>query len=323
MTKVSIIVPLYNMEKTIAATLDSLCAQTLKDIEILCINDGSTDASLSILENYQAKDNRIKIMTKENGGISSARNLGLESVSSPYFAFVDSDDVVEPNMMDKLYQKAVETKAQMVMSDFFWTYPNQEVYQKDGPYSNNQELLIGMFATLWNKLYDTKWIKSLNIEFPIGFRYEDASFLYKLIPHLNRWEYIDEAFVHYIQREGSITHTHNDKVKDMIYVFEDLHDYYSKNDLLKAYQTELEYLFTRFFLGNSFLRTCQIKDKEDRHKTLDLSYSILTKHFPNWKKNPYLKRKGLKNLVFRNMSQRKYYTLAWILNKVYSLKAKI
>ena len=320
MSKVSIIVPLYNMEKTIAATLDSLCAQTLKDIEILCINDGSTDASLSILENYQAKDERIKIITKENGGISSARNIGLVNVSSPYFAFVDSDDVVEPNMMEKLYQKAVETKAQMVISDFYWTYPNKEVYQKDGPYLNNKELLIGMFATLWNKLYDTEWIKSLNIKFPIGYRYEDASFLYKLIPHLDRWEYLDEAFVHYIQREGSITHTHNNKVKDMIFVFEDLHEYYLKNDLLKDYQTELEYLFTRFFLGNSFLRTCQIKDKQDRHKTLDLSYSILTKHFPEWKKNPYLKRKGIKNLVFRNMSHRKYFALAHILNFWYRLK---
>jgi glycosyltransferase involved in cell wall biosynthesis len=323
MTKVSIIVPLYNMEKTIAATLNSLCAQSYQDIEIICVNDGSTDTSLSILESYQAKDERIKIITKSNGGISSARNVGLEAVTTDYFMFVDSDDIVEANYVEKMLNKAIETNAQMVISDFYWTYPKKEVYQKDGTFLNNKELLVGMFATLWNKLYDTQWVKSLNLSFPEGYRYEDASFLYKLIPHLERWAYVNEAFVHYIQREGSITHTHNDKVKDMIYVFEDLHNYYQDNRHLAEYQNELEYLFIRFFLGNSFLRSCQIKDKQDRIKTLNLSYSILNKHFPTWKKNSYLKRKGLKNLVFRAMSRKKYFILASILHKAYQLKAFI
>lgn len=317
--KISVIVPLYNMESTLSKTLDSLLNQTLKDIEILCIDDGSTDSSPEILKSYQAKDSRIKIFHKPNEGIASARNVGLAHVTAPYFAFVDSDDTVEPTMMEELYAKAVETKAQLVLCDFWWTYPNQEKLQHDGPYLNQKELLIKMFATLWNKLYNTQWIKSLNIEFPLGYRYEDASFLYKLIPSLTKWVYVDKPFIHYLQRPGSITHNHNDKVKDMIFVFEDLLNYYKKNDFYDSYKTELEYLFTRFFLGNSFLRSCQIKDKEDRHKTLELSYQILNQNFPEWKKNSYLKGPGLKNIYFRTLNSKTYFIYSYLFHVLFRL----
>ena len=189
--KIQVIVPLYNMENYISQTMDSLLVQTFSDFEVLCINDGSTDASLSILENYAKKDKRIKIYSKENGGIADARNFGLSKVTAPYFAFLDSDDTVELDMLEKLYQKAIESDADVVTCDFFWTYPNREVIQKDGPYQSKEELLISMFATLWNKLYRTDWVKSLNIAFPTGYRYEDASFLYKMIPYLNKWAYVE------------------------------------------------------------------------------------------------------------------------------------
>ena len=109
--KIQIIVPLYNMENYISQTLNSLLVQTFSDFEVLCINDGSTDASLSILENYATKDQRINVFTKENGGIADARNYGLSKVTAPYFAFLDSDDTVEPDMLEKLYQKAIESNA--------------------------------------------------------------------------------------------------------------------------------------------------------------------------------------------------------------------
>lgn len=323
MARISIIVPLYNMESTLSKTLDSLVNQSLKDIEILCIDDGSTDSSPDILKDYQAKYPSIKVFRKDNGGIASARNFGLSKVKAPYFAFVDSDDTVEPTMMEELYLKAIETKAQLVFCDFWWTYPNQEKIQHDGPYSSQKELLIGMFATLWNKLYDTAWVKSLKIDFPDGYRYEDASFLYKLVPYTSHWAYIRKPFIHYLQREGSITHNHNDKVKDMIHVFEDLLVFYKDRGFYEPYHAELEYLFTRFFLGNSFLRTCQINDKADRINTLNLSYSILNNHFPKWRTNPYLKQRGLKNFVFRLMTKNRYFLLAWLLHHLYSFKKSV
>lgn len=323
MAKISIIVPLYNMESTLSKTLDSLVNQSLNDIEILCIDDGSTDSSPDILKAYQAKYSTIKVYRKDNGGIASARNVGLSKVTAPYFAFVDSDDTVEPTMMEELYSKAIETKAQLVFCDFWWTYPKQEKLQHDGPYTTQKELLTGMFATLWNKLYDTSWVKSLNIDFPDGYRYEDASFLYKLVPYIQQWAYVSKPFIHYLQREGSITHNHNDKVKDMIHVFEDLLVFYKERGFYEPYHKELEYLFIRFFLGNSFLRTCQIKDKEDRIRTLNLSYAILKDHFPTWNQNPYLQQGGLKNTVFKFMTKNRYLALAWVLHLLYSFKKAI
>lgn len=312
MAKVQIIVPLYNMEGYISKTLDSLLNQTFSDIEILCINDGSNDSSLSILESYSIKDDRIRVFTKENGGIADARNYGLSRVTSDYFAFLDSDDTVEPDFIEQMLNKALETNADVVTCDFWWSYPNKETIQKDGPHLTKEEMLISMFATLWNKLYKTEWIKSLDIHFPTGYRYEDASFLYKMVPYIHQWGYVDQPFIHYLQREGSITHNHNEKVKDMIFVFKDLLSFYHVRDLYKSYEKELEYLFIRFFLGNSFLRSCQIKDREDRNKTLDLSYQILIENFPQWKKNYYLKRPGLKNIYFRLINSTTYRIFALI-----------
>jgi len=177
-----------------------------------------------------------------------------------------------------------------------------------------------MFATLWNKLYKTEFIKSLTIDFPVGYRYEDASFLYKITPYIKTWAYVHEPFVHYLQREGSITHNHNEKVKDMIHVFEDLLLFYHQRKLYDAYKSELEYLFIRFFLGNSFLRTCQIKDKQDRQRTLDLSYKILNDNFPHWKANTYLKKGGLKDKYYQTITPLTYRMYAQLFHLIYRFK---
>ena len=319
--KVSVIVPIFNAEKYLQETLDSLTSQTMKDIEILCIDDGSTDDSFKIMEHYQALfPNLIKIFTKVNGGIADARNFGLSKVTSPYFGFLDSDDTVEPKMFETLYNKAIEEDADVIFSDFYWSYPNKETVIKDGPFANNKEILTSMFATLWNKLYRTDFIKSLDVHFPTGYRYEDASFLYKITPYIKKWSYVSEPFVHYRQTAGSITHNHNDRVKDMIHVFEDLIQFYKDRDHYFNYEKELEFLFIRFFLGNSFLRSCQIKDKKDREHTLALSHSLLHDHFPKWKNNPHLNEPGLKNKYYKTVNRLTYPMYAQLFRFLYKFK---
>ena len=319
--KVSIIVPIFNAERYLSATLESLVQQTLRDIDIICINDGSTDHSLAICEDYQSKyPDLIRVFSKPNGGIADARNFGLSKVTSPYFGFLDSDDTIEPKMFETLYNKAIEEDADVVLSDFYWSYPNKENVIKDGPYANNKEILTSMFATLWNKLYRTDFIKSLDIHFPTGYRYEDASFLYKITPYIKKWSYVSEPFVHYRQTTGSITHNHNDRVKDMIHVFEDLLTFYKQRAVYPEFERELEYLFIRFFLGNSFLRSCQIKDRRDRELTLNLSYKILTQNFPKWKRNPYLKGPGLKNKYYKTVNGDTYPIYAFIFSILYRFK---
>lgn len=318
MIKVSVIVPVYNVEKYLSECLDSLVKQTLKEIEILVINDGSTDGSQAIIDQYQATyPSIIKSFIKPNGGIADVRNFGLERVQGEYFAFLDSDDSAEASMLEKMYYSAKQSDADVVFSNFVWSYPDKEILTIDGPYHTNQEILTQMFATLWNKLYKTAWIKKTAVNFPKGYRYEDASFLYKLTPYIRRSSHVNEAFVQYRQVEGSITHNHNERVKDMIFVFEDILTYYKQNDFYEGYHSELEYLFTRFFLGNSFLRSCQIKDARDRAETLKKSFQLLTHHFPNFNKNPYLKTKGKKALYFRTVNAFTYPIYAKVFTFIY------
>lgn len=319
--KVSIIVPIYNAERFLASTLDSLVKQTMQDLDIICINDGSTDTSLNICEQYQAHyPGLIRIFTKPNGGIADARNFGHSKVIGEYFGFLDSDDTVEANMFETLYNQAKTDQADVVFSDFFWSYPDRESIVKDGPYANNKEILTSMFATLWNKLYRTDFIRKLDVDFPTGYRYEDASFLYKITPFIQKWSYVPEPFVHYRQTAGSITHNHNERVKDMIHVFEDILAFYKERKVYDEYKRELEYLFIRFFLGNSFLRTCQIKDKLDRKRTLDLSFKILNDNFPAWKGNPYLNGPGLKNKYYKTVTGFSYPIYASLFTLLYRFK---
>lgn len=304
---VSIIVPVYNADKYLIKCLDSLVNQTFRNIEVIVINDGSSDSSETIINQFKSNyPEIIKSYYKLNGGIADVRNFGLKHVNSPYFGFLDSDDYIELNAIEEMYNAAISNNLDIVMSDFYWTYPEYEKITNDGPYNNNKELLVSMFATLWNKLYRTEFIRSINVQFPKGYRYEDASFLYKIIPYIEKWDYINKPFVHYVQRIGSITHNHNERVKDMIFVFEDLIDFYKERNLYEKYKLELEYLFVRFFLGNSFLRSTQIKDKDDRDRTLKLSFELLNKTFPKWRNNSLLKRFGLKNVYYRTINQVTY-----------------
>jgi len=319
--KVSVIVPVYNAELSIAKCLDSLVNQTLDAIEIIVINDGSNDNSAMIVNNYIVKyPDKIKLFSKENAGIARARNYGLEKITGEYFGFLDSDDYAELTMFEVMYKAAKELNADLVVSNFIWEYPKQKKIGVEGPYNIQQEMMVNLFATLWNKLYRTDLIKSLKISFPDGYRYEDAYFLYCLTPSINRIAFINATYVHYVQRSGSITHTHNDRVKDMIDVFNKILMYYKQNDYFDSYYDELEYIFIKFFLGNSFLRTCQIDDDKDRKHTLELSWNILNSNFPNWKNNRYITNKrSLKNRFYHFVTVNNYYKFSLI----FRIKTKI
>ena len=126
MPKVSVIVPVYNVEEYLERCLDSLVNQTLKDIEIIIVNDGSTDGSKEIIQKYLNKYKNIVYLEKENGGLSSARNYGIPYAKGEYIGFVDSDDYVEITMYENMYNKAIEEKSDMVECDFIWEYPNKK-----------------------------------------------------------------------------------------------------------------------------------------------------------------------------------------------------
>ena len=300
MSCLSVIVPCYNGEKFIGRCLESLVNQTLQDIEIIVINDGSTDNSQDIIDSYANKYHNIKAYKIPNSGIADARNFGVSKVETPYFGFLDCDDYTDVTMFEKMYNKAIETNAQVVVSNFYWVKGKKKKLEKEGPYNTGKDMLIHLFAVLWNKIYDTEFVRSTNIRFPSGNRYEDAYFLYCLAPNIERLAFVDEAFVHYVQHENSITHNNNELVKNMITIFDNILNYYAHTNRYDEYHDELEYLHIKFFLGNSFLRSARIDDKQDRDYTIQLGWNMLNDEFPDWHHNHYLKElPGLKNLYFR------------------------
>ena len=300
MSCLSVIVPCYNGEKFIGRCLESLVNQTLKDMEIIVINDGSTDNSQDIIDSYANKYHNIKAYKIPNSGIADARNFGVSKVETPYFGFLDCDDYTDVTMFEKMYNKAIETNAQVVVSNFYWVKGKKKKLEKEGPYNTGKDMLIHLFAVLWNKIYDTAFVRSTNIRFPSGNRYEDAYFLYCLAPNIERIAFVDEAFVHYVQHENSITHNNNEEVKNMITIFDNILNYYAHTNRYDEYHDELEYLHIKFFLGNSFLRSARIDDKQDRDYTIQLGWNMLNDEFPDWHHNHYLKElPGLKNLYFR------------------------
>ena len=300
MSCLSVIVPCYNGEKFIGRCLESLVNQTLQDIEIIVINDGSTDNSQDIIDSYANKYHNIKAYKIPNSGIADARNFGVSKVETPYFGFLDCDDYTDVTMFEKMYNKAIETNAQVVVSNFYWVKGKKKKLEKEGPYNTGKDMLIHLFAVLWNKIYDTAFVRSTNIRFPSGNRYEDAYFLYCLAPNIERLAFVDEAFVHYVQHDNSITHNNNEEVKNMITIFANILNYYAHTNRYDEYHDELEYLHIKFFLGNSFLRSARIDDKQDRDYTIQLGWNMLNDEFPDWHHNHYLKElPGLKNLYFR------------------------
>lgn len=322
MPKVSIIVPVYNVEKYLDRCLDSLVNQTLQEIEIIVINDSTPDQSQIIIDKYMnLYPNKVFSYIKPNGGLSDARNYGMSKMKGDYFGFVDGDDYVEYSMFEKLYERATQEEADVTTCDFYWTYPNRLQRATDGPYTNERELLTKMMPTVWNKLYKKSWFDSLDIKFPVGLRYEDSSFSIRLAPFIRKLAYVNEPLVYYVQRQDSITYTQNSKVGDMLTVFNDIFEFYQKHNLYHQYQSELEYLTLKYFLGSSFLRAAQIQDKNTRKAILKEGWDLLNKRFPMWRKNQYLlSQKDKKHLYYRYTNKSIYDALA---NAIYIMKVQL
>ncbi|MBE6107672.1 MAG: glycosyltransferase family 2 protein [Erysipelotrichaceae bacterium] len=321
--KVSVIVPVWGVEKYLDKCLDSLVHQTIP-VKVIVVNDSSPDQSQLIIDRYkESYPDLIDAYIKPNGGIADVRNYGLSKVNTPYFGFLDSDDYAEPDMFEKLLNAIEKEEADVAVSQFYWEYSEtNKTLGLDGPYEAGKQMMVSQMATLWNKLYRTDWIGTVPLQFPTGYRYEDAYFLYCLAPFVRKVVFVEEPFVHYVQREGSITHNHNEKVKDMVHVFESILDFYRKNNLYEQYKCELEYLFTKFFLGNSFLRSVQIKEKKLRDETLEMSYRVLFENFPEYMKNSYLKTlPGLKNRYFSLVRKWNYPLFAMVFRVAMKFKS--
>lgn len=209
----TVIIPVYNTANYLKRCLDSVINQTINDIEIICINDGSTDDSLSILEKYQEIDHRIKIISKQNEGLSVARNVGISNASGKFITFVDSDDYIEINTYELALQHfnsddidAVYFSTNLVFESQC-TDANQEKYyihKYHGIISLTPEILKNMDVCAWNKIYKQELIKEYKISFPNGLLYEDNPFFWSYMLVSHKVYFMNEKLYNYTIRDNSI-----------------------------------------------------------------------------------------------------------------------
>ncbi len=212
---VSIIVPVYNVREYLPRCLDSLVSQTLKSIEIITIDDGSTDGSSSILDSYASKDERIRVIHVNNGGVSKARNIGLDASKGEYIGFVDSDDYVESQMFEILLNAALETESDFVQCKFDIVGDNSTVHSslnnKETTVIDNQKKIVELFfdgvieASVWNKLYNRSILSQMR--FPIDWTFaEDFSLNVQVALKCRRIALINDVLYHYYSRGNSVSH---------------------------------------------------------------------------------------------------------------------
>lgn len=232
MVKVSVVVPVYNAEKYIDKCINSIIKQTLEDIEIILINDGSRDKSLEICKKYEHIDSRVRVIDKPNSGVSSSRNIGIDISTGEYITFIDADDWIESNMIENLYIKAKAYKGSIVISNYFRNYINKEHIVNlniEDEYLENNEIkeklifpLIGNkhidkkdsilgFRSPWAKLFRLDIIKEHNIRFREELTiYEDALFNIEFLSKVNRVIIDKNAYYHYFNNLNSTLNLYNE-----------------------------------------------------------------------------------------------------------------
>lgn len=211
----SLIIPIYNASTYLAFSLESLLSQPFQDFELILVDDGSTDASPSICDEYAAKDERIRVLHEPHSGVANSRQVGLEAAKGMYILYVDADDQVDPCMIADMYQVAVDQEADMVLCDYRELTHEGEVYRKQEPTALDgvavlEDILDGkLYGALWNKMMRREWLLLTKAAFPqrLTMR-EDLVFLSQCLPYASKIAYLPKAYYGYERRNASALTSH-------------------------------------------------------------------------------------------------------------------
>lgn len=307
---ISIIVPVYNIEKYLPRCIESILDQTYKNWEAIFINDGSTDNSLKILEEYKKRDERIKIIDKKNAGSGAARNTGIEHSGGGYLAFLDSDDWYEKNFLEKLYNNLIENNSDVAMCNPKMTYDDMSKNKKINTYFFNEielnktpEKILRILAmpVVWNKLYKKEIIVKNGIKFPNCSFCEDVEFLYKTFLYVNKVSKIEDTLYNYYQREDSVTKKVKEESIEQLYqVLKNIENYIKNNFNSKL---EIFYLYKiQFIYSVSLTLLARIDNDEILKKKINIKNNFEVKNIN-------------KKLILKNKKILIYY-IAIRLNKI-------
>ena len=319
--KLSIIVPVYGVEKYIDKCLNSLVKQSLKEIEIIVVNDGTKDNSQKIIDKYVKKyPDKIKSYIKENGGQGSARNYGLKKASGEYIGYVDSDDFVEKDMYKKLYNKAKENNYDIVVCGNYNVsedYQNKNIDAFINNYNTDLENIFFGKMAVWNKIYKRDILIKNKLEFKEKVWYEDLAFTLKAIMNSNTFAFIDEPLYDYLIREGSTMNNSNVKRNlEILEAFNDILSYIQHNKK-EEYFSKIEFLAIDHIYISAIVRVLKAEaDDKVKRETINKLIDYMNKKFPNYKNNKYINTLSKNRKIIYKLINIKMYGLINLIFKV-------
>ncbi|MBD5402939.1 glycosyltransferase [bacterium] len=266
---VSVIVPVYNVEKYLKRCLNSLINQTLKNIEIICINDGSTDKSAKILNEYSS-DKRIKIINQQNSGPSISRNKGINIAKGEYIGFIDSDDWVDLDFYEKLYKSATKHNTDIATAGIIRLHKLHKKYhlkitKEEISNNTNEKFLLcdcPEKSYVWNKIYKTEWLKSNNLKFEEGIIYEDVIFTPEVLFYSDKIVTVPNTYYYYWRRKNSlITQRHKKAQIDSVYAHNKAKEFINNHNI-DISQQEVKTTRTKIFGITLFKIKTRNKKKE-------------------------------------------------------------
>lgn len=305
---ITVVVPIYNVEKYLKKCVDSIIKQTYNNIEIILVNDGSTDNSLKICNELLDKDKRIIVISQENGGLSEARNTGIKNAKGEYICFIDSDDFVDYNYIKILLNAIKKHDADISVCDFYYIDEENKKWirkEKKEKVYTNIEAMQDIFSCnqetevmTWNKLYKTSLFTKNNIYFPKGKIHEDNYTTYKLYYYSNKIALVTDRLYYYLQRKDSIMgRKFNIKRLNIIQAIEETKIFLKENNI--DLNDEMKYYE---FIAKTVILNRMIKDKYEGSEKNDIR-DFLIKNKGEYLKNKYIDKK-LKFCIlflFRNL----------------------
>lgn len=285
MDKISIVIPCYNVADNIEICINSVKGQSYENFEALFIDDGSTDRTRDVILKNIENDDRMKYIHKENGGVSSARNLGIENATGKYICFIDSDDNVENDFLEQLHGSLIENGTDIAICYFNRIYEDKTSVNevKNGFYH------LIRFPAPWNKICRTSLYKDNNIRFPDARLSEDLCSTSKLLMLTDKVSVVEKPIYNYIQNPTSSMHTYDDRIYEIYPITEDIENFAKDKGLYDKFYDELEYINIYHILIGTVYRA-SFRDDFNRDALKEMK-DYVDRKYPNWPEN-----KGIKEL---------------------------
>lgn len=313
---ISIIVPIYNAEKYLNRCIDSLINQTKKELEIILINDGSTDDSEKIIKSYN--DDRIKYFSNKNQGIGKTRNFGINKANGKYIMFCDSDDYYEKNACEEFYKKAEKDNLDLIICDFFVENDEGNMEEErliDFPNTNLEKspnLIKDINLAPWNKFYKKELIKTNKLKFVENLKYEDAPFVAEALGYAKKIGKINKCLNHYIVHESSETTIRDKKCFDIIPIIDKIRKHFKNSDYLRENLDK----WTVRVLTNYTIQQRYQENKTTAMEFIDQAFDYMKKEVPDYKNKKYYADRGLfRYLIEKNISLTKIYCKLYKIRK--------